>query len=171
MTETTDTQTIEHIIPNAGLTAQKIAMVFKDKTVGDEVTDGQLYDACGEVTAPGGTAYGALQTAAKHFIKSNGVFWQRLRGQGIIRCMTAEEKMHYLKNETKRIGARARKNLRIGATVDIEELPEDKRPEARATLSCMGTMALCAKPQLQKKLAAKVKPAKPDVSALLAIMG
>jgi len=152
------------------ITAHLIS-ALKDGKPGDELTDADLAEVCGHPTAPGQAGYSYLATAIKYCRRYEGVVWQRIRGEGTLRCLNGVEKRGYTKGGRDRIRRQARRNSEVNGTIDRERdfETEEQRRAYDADVVLDATMTLFADRRLGKKLEQRQLVGKVDHTKLLTL--
>lgn len=146
-------------------TAQLIEKL-KDGKPGDTLTDVQLAEVCGHPTGVGEQGYCYLQTAIK-YVRKLGIVWERLRGGGCVKCLEPVERSLSARRYLGFGHRRIKRAVMVGASVNIEELPEDRRAQHGAMMSQLRVVSLFSKPSASKQFETVQIPQKPDLHKML----
>ena len=143
---------ITHIHPFSPTTVKLLEALQHGKP-GDEKTDDELRVIAGMDCSTESKGYGYLASAIRR-LRRYGVIWERVRGADKIRCLNAAERIETFDTHRRHIKRTAQKSLQILGSVDSAELPESERLAHRTKLATMGTLAMCAGKDFEKKMEA-----------------
>jgi hypothetical protein len=151
--------------PTTGVLADRL----KSGKPGDVVTDEELTSVCLKDTRVDGDGYNNLLSAMRYCEKTQGVVWQRVRGENRLECQNDEGKYHAGRSRLSSARRFARTASRVLLLTDIDSLPEDDRPKARAAAAVAGMMSAVSRPSAVKQLADMGASEVPAQKALLDI--
>jgi len=130
-------------------TAQLIS-ALKDGKPGDVLTDEHLSRVIERDCSNGGDGRRYVLSACKYLLRTHGVAWERVKGEGSIKCLSADERLESAKGS----GARGRRWVKKGmATMPpMDDLAPDKRSDALLTAAQLGGMEMFSRAQTRKQL-------------------
>lgn len=147
-------------------TAQLIEKLKEGKQ-GDVLTDEELSSLCGRKTCVNGDGYHNLMQAIKNVERNHGLVWQRVAGSGCIKCITDEEKLARLGGKIDHIGRVARREMNVGATINLSALPKDRQMEAGAKVAVLGLHRQFGTKKAVKALETRGTMKAPDMAKML----
>ena len=177
MTETTEDHTLEHpfrVRPGLCVESEILLRKLKDGKPGDALTDAELSDLCGFDTCPQnhGKGYSNLLTAQGQCESQYGICWQRVTGEGHIRCLASKETDTWVAHHgTRRVRSLSRKMKRKLLTVKPEDLTEDERRGWRARVGMFRLAEVMVTKRTEKKLLPHCGETKVDPKRLLSVLG
>jgi hypothetical protein len=145
----------------------KLVDLLKVGKPNDKLTDEEMSAHCGRDTRVGGNGYGNLGTAIGRTEKFYGIVWKRVLAENCIVCLTDEGKMSVVQDSTVSIHRKARRAIRVGGLVDINNIPEDKRSGFLVTAAQVGATELMTRTTTARKLLARGVIKTPDISLML----
>lgn len=113
-------------------------------------------------------AAGNLASAIRYLIRTGGPVWQRIRGAGCVKCLTAPERLDAAQADMASARRKSRLAVQKIGTLKIEELEAARRPEVLALGVQLRALCEIGAPATQKKLVARNVSEGPDPKALLA---
>ena len=137
-----------------GPVAAQLIDKLKGGEPGDTLTDIELKEVCGHDTRPKGKGYSSLGTAIRFCIREHGILWSRIRGANAIKCLDPERKIEFVAATNKHVARVTRRGVNILGSIEVKELPEEKRPDYFAALAQTGTLAEISRANTRKKLEA-----------------
>lgn len=158
-----------NVIGNMTLWTSRLVDVLKDGKIGDEFTDEQLTVICEhDVKESRGGTY--VRSACNHVKSNYGLFWRRVRGSGMIRCLNNTEKREFAKSCTKSINRTSKRALTALRTIDFDMLPANEKQETLVLMAQHGTLATTSKHGTLKKLTDKMVTRSINLPKLLEAM-
>lgn len=167
MTEHTEVTTLTGAVPGMSLATVKIIDHLKDGPIGRVVSMADLKELTGKNCSVGGDGYGYLRTACENVTKNYGLFWTRIRGEDVVKCLGAEETDVYVEGTRRHIHKTSRRAVRRLGTVNLGSLSEEERPAYVAKLAALGTLTELSATKTQKKLIQKKIAKAVDMRRLL----
>jgi len=163
---------VERIAVPHGLsvTTAKLIEKMKGGKPGDTLTDDELTEACGKNTKVTGDGYSNLQTAIRYCVNNHGIFWQRITGAWMLKCLTASETLMTGSSQLKRISRRARRTVKQLRTINVAELPNGEAPKFNTLVAQCTSLAMFASTDATKKLEARGLTQPIDMGKLLEAM-
>lgn len=151
---------IDHLIRNkefpveAGLGSQsaKLAFILLSGVPGDEINDDELKQAVGFSCAPGDIkGYGHYYTAARRALSQN-IVWQRVRGEGRIKCLDPNERVRWGVDRQKRVHTASVVTTKVISSINHADLTETNRPRAAALQTQSAIVSLITSPDSTRSL-------------------
>lgn len=142
-------------VPGMRLETTKLIAKLKEGQVGDVLSDEQLTTLCGKDTSVMGDGYCYLGSAMRHVLNNFRVVWERIKGAGVIKCLSWSEVETSADGDRKSIHRRSRRAVTKLKTVDLSDVPEDGRPNFLTKAAQLGTLAAMSSTGMQKKLEAR----------------
>lgn len=138
-------------IPGCGIESSLLIDRLMQGRPGDIIADAELESICGHDCSPGGRGYGFLATARRKCL-ADGIVWQRIHKQGIIKCLEAREIIASAAVERKQITRKAKRITRKLGTVDHSALSETEKKSFFYNLSVSGAIASLGNTNTEKRL-------------------
>ncbi len=142
-------------VPGMSLATVKIIEHLKDGPIGRVVSMAELRELTGKNCSVGGDGYGYLRTACENVTKNYNLFWTRIRGENVVKCLGAEETDVHVEGTLRHIHKTSRRAVRRLGTVNLGSLSEEARPAYVAKLAALGTLTELSASKTQKKLIQK----------------
>lgn len=139
------------VIPGMSATTALLVQHMRKCRPGDEFTDEELREICGQGCSPGQRGYANLQTAIK-YCEREGVVWGRIRKGGKIKCLEPDEVMSGAEGSLKHIRRKARRTTLQLGSIPIEALSEAEVVKRNAYIAQSGALELFAERRTSKKL-------------------
>ena len=144
-------------IPVPGVSRETAALVerLKTGTHGDLITDVELSKLIGKDTRPNHKGYSNLMSAIGRCLREYRILWQRVRQENCIECVNDIGKVEVVKSKRQQIHRKARKSMRVSASVDLDGLDDAAKRLLLTETAITGTIALATKESTAKKLQAR----------------
>lgn len=169
MTEHTAVTPVAGAVPGMSLATVKIIEHLKDGPIGRVVSMADLKKLTGKDCSVGGDGYGYLRTACENVTKNYRLFWARIRGEDVVKCLGAEETDVHVEGTRRHIHKTSRRAVRRLSTVNIGTISEEARPAHIAKLAALGTLTELSASKTQKKLIQKKIANAVDMRRLLEV--
>ncbi len=152
----TEVKPLAGIVPSMNLATIKLIERLKKGPIGSTVTMEELNKLTGKDCSVGGDGYGYLRTACAHVSRVYGEYvWDRVRGEGMLKCLEAEEVRGVADRTRRHVHRTSRKTVHQLNTVKLSQLDTDARVDHVARLAAFGTLTELSASKTQKKLIQK----------------
>jgi hypothetical protein len=157
--------------PSMSLGTARAIEKLKDGKPGDEFTVPQMEEITGENCGQNTRGRNHVCSAINHVLTQHQIHWSWSRDDKVWRCCTHEDSLGIVDNRNKSIGRRARKSLRMLASVDEKELNEEERREKRLS-ELQNSLAITSiSAPLRKRLSKAKVVVEPDMDQLAKLIG
>lgn len=142
------------VYPKLELKTSRIAYVLLAGEPGDVILDEEWPDHLKGV-APSGKSYSTLMSAGRYALRSQGVVWERVKGEGLIKCKTHPERVDVARSKIRGARRRAQVAVQVLGSTDYSELSADERARANS-LNVQATITVnVTAPKVTKALEAR----------------
>jgi len=119
------------VYPRLELKTSRIVYVLLAGEPGDVILDENWPESLGGC-APKGKSYTSLMSAERYVLRTHGIVWERVMGEGRIKCLSHGERVQTAGGKVKAAGRRALVAGRVLDATDRSALTQDERARANS---------------------------------------
>jgi hypothetical protein len=145
---------------------------LKKGDVGDTVSRADMADIVGRDCMPHSLGYGNVNSAIRHVERVYGLVWRWMRDEQKWRCLNDDQRLESADHGLKRHRRGIKRELHVTATIDPNNLSDDRRRDFELTQAAAGAALLCASGGFRKRLKAigNARLQEPDATKLIDLM-
>ncbi len=133
------------------VTAKLIDLLSKGR-VGDSHDDHELINVAGVDCSVHQKGYGSLNSAIRHVQRVHGIVWRRMRNQGRIQCLDANQRVELAELSRLHVSRVTRRAVQILSTVQPDDISAAARPEVGALSAQLSALLLFSSTETKKRL-------------------
>jgi len=146
----------------------RVAFLLSAGKPGDELTDEELSTVAGiDCSVKSRKGRNAVHSAIKHVQRAHDIWWQRVVGTGLIRCLDAGGRIGRAESETRHIKRTAH---RVVKAASVRDIPQELVSRRDIVLAQAGAIAVITSTETVRRLTGQARGAPKEIAELQALV-